>query len=88
MDYFLWKLMPGIEIRTIFSNDICRHCLLLPCLDKQINWVNYDGELGGIYSCIDSDWNELTDRKRFVIPRAIEINKLPRNFTKRGMYER
>ena len=76
MDYFSWKLMPDIVIHTTVSTDIFRHCILLPCLDKEINWVNYGGDVSGIYSCIDSDWNELTNKNGFVIPRKIEYDDI------------
>ena len=65
--------MPDIIIAKPLSNEIVRNCILLPCLDKEINWVNYNGVFGGIYSCIDSDWNELTNEKGFIIPRSIDI---------------
>ena len=73
MDYFFWRIMPDIIIPKPLSNEIVRNCILLPCLDKEINWVNYNGVFGGIYSCIDSDWNELTNEKGFIIPRSIDI---------------
>ena len=76
MDYFSWKLMPDIVIHTTLSTDISRHCILLPCLDKEINWVNYGGDVSGIYSCTDSDWNKLTNKNGFFIPRKIEYDNI------------
>ena len=68
--------MPDDVIHTTVSTDICRHCILLPRLDKDINWVNYGCELLGVYSSIDSDWNELTNKKGFVIARKIEFDDI------------
>lgn len=74
MKYFLWKFMPDIDKHKILLNDVCRHCILIPCLDKDISWVKHDSELCGIYRCIYSDCNELTNIKVHVVPRTIGIN--------------
>ena len=71
MDYFSWELMGDNILRTPSGRNIERYCLLLPKI-KSSNEENLTNDcLSQIYSCIDSQWNELANDEGFVSPKDI-----------------
>ena len=72
MDYFYWDLMYDNILITPSITDIERYCILLPKIQSKNGEMPMHDTSSQIYSCIDSQWNELTDSKGFISPKDIK----------------
>ena len=70
MSYFKWKLHSNNILKNLETTNTIRHCLLLPLLFQENEKKN-----NGIYTCIDSNWNELK-RGGFAYSEGINENDL------------
>lgn len=69
IDYFYWELMVDNIIVTPSSENIEQYCLLLPKIQATNEEDTSNAILSQIYGCIDSQWNELSRGKGFVLPK-------------------
>ena len=72
MDYFYWDLMYDNILITPSITDIERYCILLPKIQSKNGEMPMHDTSSQIYSCIDSQWNELTDSEGFISPKDIK----------------
>ena len=72
MDYFYWDSMYDNICMTPSTTDIERYCLLLPKIHSKNGERSVHDTSSQIYSCIDPQWNELTDSEGCISPKDIK----------------